>query len=69
MIQETSPEFKKGSPNLPSKRRSCSLDCPYVKKRLGREKVCHEYLVCRGDKAVCREDAQACPRTLSTRTQ
>jgi len=69
MIQGTSPEFKRGSPNLPPKRRSCSLECQCVKQRLGREKVCHEYLVCRGDKVVCRDDVQACPRTLSTRTE
>ena len=51
-IQETSPEVKRGSRNLPSNRKSCSLESGCVKQRLGKEEVCHEYFVCRGQSGV-----------------
>ena len=54
MIQETSPQVKRGSPNLPSNRRSFSLECGCMKQHLGREEVCHEYFVCRGQTGVQR---------------
>ena len=58
IIQETSPDIKRGSPNLPSNWRSCSLECGCLKQCLGRE-GCVMNILSAEDKAMCREDTQA----------
>ena len=68
MIQETNPEVKRRSPNLSSNRRPCSLECGWVNSAW-EGKRCVMNILPAEDKVVCREDAQASPRTLSTGTQ
>ena len=50
--KKTNLETSRGSPNISSNRRPCSLECGYVKQGLEREEVCHEYFVFIGQSGV-----------------